>query len=137
MHLSFPGCTSMRDAYRVPRAPPMSLFLITRLIFGEEYRSFSCSLRSLLHSPVTLSLLGPDIFLNTLFFKTFSLCNSLHVRDQVSHPYKTAAKIILLCILICIFLDRKLQNKIVGLMLVGILRLRSALNFFTNAILIS
>jgi hypothetical protein len=42
------------------------------------------------------------------------------VRDQVSHPYKTAAKIILLCILICIFLDRKQQNKIVGLMLVDI-----------------
>jgi hypothetical protein len=33
--------------------------LITRIIFGDEYRSLSSSLYSLLHSPVTLSLLGP------------------------------------------------------------------------------
>jgi hypothetical protein len=31
---------------------------------GKEYRSF-CSLRSYLHSPVTSSLLGPNILLST------------------------------------------------------------------------
>ena len=34
------------------------LDFITRTIFGEEYKSFSSSLCNLLHSPVTLSLLG-------------------------------------------------------------------------------
>jgi hypothetical protein len=37
--------------------------LITRIIFGDEYRSLSSSLCSLLHSPVTSSLLGPNILL--------------------------------------------------------------------------
>ena len=42
------------------------LDFITRTILGEEYKSFSSSLCNLLHSPVTSSLLGPNIFLNTL-----------------------------------------------------------------------
>ena len=43
------------------------LDFITRTILGEEYKSFSSSLCNLLHSPVTSSLLGPDILLNTMF----------------------------------------------------------------------
>jgi hypothetical protein len=35
--------------------------------------------------------LGPNILLSTLFSNTPSLCCSLSVRDQVSHPYKTVA----------------------------------------------
>ena len=42
------------------------LDFITRTILGEEYKSFSSSLFSLLHSPVTSSLLGPSILLNTI-----------------------------------------------------------------------
>jgi len=42
----------------------------------------------LLHSPVTPSLLGPNMLLNTLFSNTLSLRSSLSVRDQVSYPYK-------------------------------------------------
>jgi hypothetical protein len=61
--------------------------LITRIIFGDQYRSLSSSLCSLLHSPVTSSLLGPNIFLSTLFSQSISLCFFLSVRDQVSHPY--------------------------------------------------
>ena len=45
----------------------------TRTILGKEYRSFSSSLCSFLHSPVTSSLLGPNTFLNTLFSNTLSL----------------------------------------------------------------
>jgi hypothetical protein len=49
------------------------LDLITRIIFGEEYRSLSSSLYSLLYSPVASSLLGPNILLSTLFSNTLSV----------------------------------------------------------------
>jgi len=41
--------------------------LITRIVFGDEYRSYSSSLCSLLHYPITSSLLDLNIFLSTLF----------------------------------------------------------------------
>jgi len=59
---------------------------------GEEYRSLSSSLYSFLYFRVTLSLLGTNILLNTLFSSTLSL----NVSDQVSHPYKTTGKIIVM-----------------------------------------
>ena len=49
------------------------LYLITRTILGEEYRSLSSSLCSFLHSPFTSTPLGPNILLNTLFSNTLSL----------------------------------------------------------------
>ena len=67
---------------------------ITRTISGEEYRSFSSSLYNLLHSPVTSSLLGPNILLNTMFSDTLRFFSSRNVSDRVSHPYKTTDKII-------------------------------------------
>ena len=70
------------------------LDFITRIILGEEYRSFCSSLCILLHSPVTSSLLGPNILLNTIFSNTLSFLSSLNVSDQVSHPYKTTYKVI-------------------------------------------
>jgi hypothetical protein len=79
--------------------------LITRIIFGDEYRSLSSSLCSLLHSPVASSLLGPNILLSTLFSNTLSLCSSPSVRDQVSHPYKTTGNTTVLYTLIFVFLD--------------------------------
>jgi hypothetical protein len=53
-----------------------------------------------LQPPTTLSLFGPDTLLSTLFSNTLSQCSSLDVRHQVSHPYKTKDKIIVLYILI-------------------------------------
>ena len=47
--------------------------LITRIIFGEPYRSLSFSLCSFLHSPASSSLLRPNIPLNTLFSNTLSV----------------------------------------------------------------
>ena len=71
---------------------PVHLILldfVTRTILGEEYRSLSSSLCNLLHSPVTSSLLGPNILLNTIFSNTLSFLSSLNVSAQVPHPYKT------------------------------------------------
>ena len=53
---------------------PAHLFLldfITHTILGEQYRSLSSSLCSFLHSPVTSSLLGPNILLNHQDFTRF------------------------------------------------------------------
>jgi hypothetical protein len=61
--------------------------------------------------PVTSSLLGPNSLLSTLFSKTLSLHSSLSVSDQLSHPYKTTVKIIVLYILMFPFLDSKLEDK--------------------------
>ena len=66
---------------------------ITRTILGEVYKSFSSSLCSLLHSPVTSSFLGPNILLNTMFSKTFSFLSSRNVSEHVSHPLKQQAKL--------------------------------------------
>ena len=62
--------------------------LITRIIFDEAYKA--PQLCSFLYSPVTSFVLGPKIFLSTLFPNTLSLC----VTDQVSHPYKLGKIII-------------------------------------------
>jgi hypothetical protein len=59
---------------------------------GEQYRSLSSSLCCFLHYSVTLSLLGVNILLNTLFSNILSLHSSLSVNDQASHPYKTTSK---------------------------------------------
>ena len=86
------------------------LDLITRTILGEEYKSLLYSLRSFLHSLDTSSLLGPHILLSTLFSNDLSLSSSLSVSDQVSHPYKTTGKIILLYIYMSVhFTIPKLQ----------------------------
>ena len=69
---------------------------------GEEWKSLSSSCSFL--------LLSPNILLNTLFSYTQSLHSSLNVTDQVSHPYKTTDKVIVLYILIFIFLDTKLED---------------------------
>jgi hypothetical protein len=60
------------------------LDLIIVIILGEEYKLWSYTLRSI--SIFLSSLFGPNILLSTLFSNTLSLCSSLNVRDQVSHP---------------------------------------------------
>jgi hypothetical protein len=51
---------------------------ITRTILGEQYRSLSSSLCSLLRSPVTSSLLDPNILLSTLFSNILSLLSKFY-----------------------------------------------------------
>jgi hypothetical protein len=52
-----------------------------------------------LQSPVTSSPLGPNTLFNPLFSNILNLHSSLYVSD-VSHPYRTTGKIIVVYILI-------------------------------------
>ena len=82
-------CTYLSSPQTCYMPPPPHLILhnvITQKILHEEYRSLSSSLCSFHHSPVTSSLLGPNILLSILFSNTLSLCSSLNVSDQVSNP---------------------------------------------------
>ena len=80
---SMPGSPKWSRSYRFPHKSPVyvsplphtrytprpSLDFITRTVLGEQYRSLSSSLCSFLHSPVTSSLLGPNILHKYSIFK--------------------------------------------------------------------
>jgi len=108
--------------------------LIALTIFREGHKLWSSSLCSLLQPPATSSLLGPNCLPSTLFSYTTSLCSSLHVRYQVSHPYKTMGKNLWFCIFKSLFLEQ--EDKRLNRIVAGIPHIYSALRFFRNAILI-
>jgi hypothetical protein len=56
---------------------------------GEEYIQLSFLLCSFFHSPVTSSVLGQNIPLNTLFSISIRLRSFISVRDQVSQGLVT------------------------------------------------
>jgi len=87
---------------------PIHATCTARLIRDLITRIILCSL---LHSPVTSSLLGPNILLITLFSKTLSVRSALNLSDHISHPHKTTGKIIVLYNLISTFSDSKLEDK--------------------------
>jgi hypothetical protein len=64
-----------------------------------------------LHFPVSSSLLDPNILLSTLFSNTLSLCPSLDIRVQVSQPYKTTSRVMVLYILTFTFLDSRREDR--------------------------
>ena len=97
------SCICLSSPPHVLHALPISFFLI---LSPEQYW-----VRSTVHSaphyvvsstPVTSTLLGPNILISTLFSNTLSLRSSLNLNasNQVSHPHKTTGKIIVLYILI-------------------------------------
>jgi hypothetical protein len=76
------------------------------IIFGKDTNYEA------LHYAITSSLLGPNIFLSTLFSNTLSLCSPLNVGDQVSHPHK----IKVLCFNLYIFRQQvRKQNVLNGM----------------------
>jgi hypothetical protein len=105
------------------------LDLIIIIIFGEEYKSRSSSSCSFLHPTFTSSLLGPNILLSTMF---------LHVRDQVSHPYRTTGKIICSLVYsnIYVFRQQMRKQKFLDRMEANATQIPSCPNFLFNQILI-
>ena len=69
------------------------LDFITRTILGEEYGPFSSSLCNLLHSPITSSLLGPNILLNTIFSNTSAFFPPLLSATKLHTHTKQQAKL--------------------------------------------
>jgi hypothetical protein len=59
-------------------------------------------------------LLDSNVLLSTLFWNTHDLCSSFNVRWQVSHPYKTAGKIIVLHNLIFTILISRWKHNILN-----------------------
>jgi len=82
------------------------LDLITRMIFGGEYRSLSSSFCSFLHFTVTSIILGPNILLKHLQPAYIPQCE----RPSFT-PTQTPGNIIVLRILIFIFLESTLEDK--------------------------
>jgi hypothetical protein len=80
-------------------------------LFAEECEVRNSSLSSFLQPPIMSSLFSPNILLSTLFSVTLNLCSSPNVRDQVSHPYKIAGKIIVLYILIFTYIDNRREDR--------------------------
>jgi Na+-translocating ferredoxin:NAD+ oxidoreductase RnfD subunit len=64
-----------------------------------------------LYSPVISTLFGANTLLAILFSNTLSLCSYFTVRDQVSHPYKTTGRVVVLYILAFTFLDSRREDK--------------------------
>jgi hypothetical protein len=81
---------------------------------GEEHACWSSSLRSFPQSSVTSSLLGPNIFLSTLFSNTLSLW-SLNVKDRVSNQYETTGNLSVLYMRIFKFLRRRREGNTIEL----------------------
>jgi hypothetical protein len=83
------------------------------------------------------SLGGPNIFLSTILSSILNLCFSLTVKKTNfhTHAYKSTGKYTLVCVLVCIFLNSKGEDK--SFWTNGSRQcVLCVLNFFMNAIFI-
>jgi hypothetical protein len=85
-----PVCTSPVPIRATCSANFILLYLLTRTIFGEKYRTQRAPLCSPLHSPVTPSVLGPNISLSTLLSNTLSVM--FFLQSEISSPTPTLNK---------------------------------------------
>ena len=107
---STPGpCAPLLSPIRATLPAHLTLLDLTTRICGEEYRSLSSSLCSFLHSPVTSSLLSPNI-LNSLLSKHPQPTFLPQCERPSFTPIQKTGKIIVLYILILTFLDSKLED---------------------------
>ena len=76
----FPSGFATKTLYifLLPSTCLILLDLITRLIFVKQHGPWRSPLFSVLHSPLTLSLLDPNIFLSTLLSNTLS--RTVHIQ---------------------------------------------------------
>ena len=114
---------------------PVILYLIIFTMFGKEYRLWSFSVRNL--SSLFCYSVARRSNSSTLRPNNLSPCSSLVVRNKVSYPCKTTSRIVFLCVLIFIFWDKNVKDKIFWTWMVeSIRRVQSALIFLMNKILI-
>ena len=99
---SMPGSSKQSLSFRFPHQTPVytsplpiritcsshliPLDLIARTILGEKYSSRNSPLCSFIYSPLTSSLLGPNIPLSTLFSNTLRLHSSFNVATKIHTP---------------------------------------------------
>ena len=111
------------------------LHLIIRIIFGKEYRSLRSSLCSFLHSPVTSSLLGPNILLSTLFSNTQPALLSQFERTSFT-PIYNMQNYCSVYLNLYIFGSQTGRQKILHWIIANIPWFQSALNLLVNRIFI-
>jgi hypothetical protein len=106
------------------------LLLDYLIMFDEDYISRSYPVCIFLHPSITSFLFRRNIPLNTVFSFTLSLCSSLNVRDQVSHPYRTTGKITVLNIQI--FKSSAADEKTGGSGLNGSKHYHNSISYFSH-----
>ena len=87
IHLSSPKIRATCSTHLI------HLYFITQKIFGEEYRELSSSRCSFLHSPVTSSLLGPNIFLRPPVWNNSAPTDQILMKFYLSVNRKSDEKI--------------------------------------------
>jgi hypothetical protein len=86
------------------------LYFITRTILDKDHKSLSCTWWSFYNFPVTSSLLGQNIILNTPLSSTLTVRFSLSLSNQVSHIQNKRQNYNSEC-LIFTFLVSKLEDR--------------------------